>query len=301
MIVYTNQYHLYAATQTQPPSTHRPEFIPSSGPAQSAGLVAPEAMILDGDNTLDLLDSMFSVVKFGVSPCYNPTLDRNRGTLPGFGCASSEGDTSKSIAVPSYFPPPSASVDDILDELDILLTSGRLTDKNRELIKSHVSLVFDTGDVSKAVRVAQELIFASPEFHSTGLTSNLSEKREVVGYEDPPTASYKAIVLLMMRGGADSFNILVPVGNCSISDQYAEYTSVRGGNALPLANITTLDATSSPQDCNTFGVNKEFDYLSNLYNDGDALFLANTGILTTQSTKYDDWSTDQRVRKYIFD
>ena len=59
------------------------------------------------------------------------------------------------------------SLDDILDELDILLTSGRLTDKNRELIKSHVSLVFDTGDVAKAVRVAQELIFASPEFHST--------------------------------------------------------------------------------------------------------------------------------------
>lgn len=48
-----------------------PEF-PAPGVIQSAGLVAPEGMVLQGDNILSLLDSFFSTIKFGITAhtCY---------------------------------------------------------------------------------------------------------------------------------------------------------------------------------------------------------------------------------------
>ena len=138
-----------------------PEFIPSISSAQSAGLVSPESMVLSGDNTLTLLDSIFSVVKFGVSDCYSPSLEGWGVSMKSvFSCATSEGDTSLSPAKADYWPSSStASVDDILDDLSVLLTAGRLGDTNRATIKPFVEQVYNTGDVSKAVRVAQQLIF----------------------------------------------------------------------------------------------------------------------------------------------
>ena len=48
-----------------------PEF-PAPGVIQQAGLVAPEGMVLQGDNVLSLLDSFFSTIKFGITAhtCY---------------------------------------------------------------------------------------------------------------------------------------------------------------------------------------------------------------------------------------
>lgn len=103
----------------------------------------------------------------------------------------------------------------------------------------------------------------------------------------------------MLLGGADSWNMLVPVSNCKTSDQYAEYVAARGpAHSLPLSNLTLIDATSSNQDCDTFGINNVFDDLANLYNEGDALFVTNTGILGKKSTKFTDWNNDQKVQLF---
>jgi uncharacterized protein (DUF1800 family)/uncharacterized protein (DUF1501 family) len=267
-----------------------PEFIPNISSAQSAGLVAPESMVLSSDNTLYLLDSIFSMIKFGMSNCYSPSLD-GWNVQQAFSCASVEGDTSLSPAKVDFWPSSTASVDDILDELSVLLTAGRLGDKNRATIKLFVEQVYNTGDVSRAVRVAQQLIFSSPEFHSTTVTRNLNDKRQITGYTEDPAAPYKAVVVLMMLGGADSFNLLVPVSGCATSDQYAEYVSARGPLlSIPTANLAPISAATSGQDCATFGVNKEFDVLSQLYSNNEALFFANTGILAKHMTKHDDWN-----------
>ncbi len=267
-----------------------PEYVPNDQSAQSAGLVLPEAMVLSGDNVLNLHEIMFNTVKFGVTHCYKPTISNWRARPP-FDCATTEGDTSLSPAISEYWPTSTASVDDILNELDVLLTSGRLGDKNRAVIKSIVKQEYSTGDVAKAVRMAQQLIFATPEFHSTGVNRNLNDVREVTGYENLPAAPYKAVVVFMMRGGADSFNLLVPTGGCQSGDQYQEYVAARGqAHALPMANITTFSAASSNQDCDTFGVNFAFDLLADLYDAGDALFLANTGLLPKKLTKHDSWN-----------
>ena len=116
---------------------------------------------------LGLLETIFGTIKIGVTHCYTPSLENWRERPP-FECASTEGDTSLSVASSDYWPASTSSVDDILDDLSLLLTSDRLGDKNRALVKSVVEQEYNTGDVAKAVRMAQQLIFATPEFHSTG-------------------------------------------------------------------------------------------------------------------------------------
>ena len=56
--------------------------------------------------------------------------------------------------------------------------------------------------------------------------------------------------------------------------------------------------TTSSQDCNTWGVNNVFDDLAQLYSEGDALFVANMGILGTKSTKFTDWGGDQKFQLF---
>ena len=78
-----------------------PEYTPFVGAVQSAGLVAPESMVLSGDNLLDLLETVFGTVKFGITHCYSPTLENWRARPP-FSCANTEGDTSLSPASSDY-------------------------------------------------------------------------------------------------------------------------------------------------------------------------------------------------------
>ena len=83
----------------------------------------------------------------------------------------------------------------------------------------------------------------------------------------------------------------MPVSGCQTSNQYTEYQVARGSlNYLPLANLTTISTTD--QDCNTFGVNKQFAVLADLYNANEAVFFANTGLLSKPMTKHDNWGDE---------
>lgn len=251
-----------------------PEFTPNVPALQSAGLVAPESMVLSGDNLLELHEGIFGLVKFGLKGCYADSLADYRVGLPWKMSCNEEGDTSTAPARSTYWPPSTASIDDILDDLSMLLTSGRLTPKNRAVIKSVIEPEFNTGNVAKTIRMAQQLLFASPEFHSTSVTRNSNDVRELTGYTHPPAAPYKAVVLLMLLGGADSWNLLVPHSNCAIGNQYQEYQAARGAShAVPFAALTPISAISSDQNCNTFGVTEDLGYLAELYNSGEANFL----------------------------
>ncbi len=268
----------------EPPSVFSfflPEYTPNVPALQTAGLVAPESMVLSGDNLLELHEAIFGLVKFGVKNCYKDSLSGYRVGLPwGLSCTE-EGDTETAPARSTYWPPSTASVDDILDDLSVLLTSGRLTPKNRAVIKSVVEPEFNTGNVAKSIRMAQQLLFATPEFHSTSVTKNSNQVRELTGYIHPPAAPYKAVVLLMMLGGADSWNLLVPYSDCS---QYQEYKAARGSShALSSTKLTKISAGSSNQHCNNFGVTEDLDYLAELYNAGETIFFPNTGILAKSS------------------
>lgn len=206
-----------------------------------------------------------------------------------FECPSSEGQTDLSPARATYWPS-TESVDVILDELALLLTAGRLGETNRAIIKPAVEEAFNSGDVAKAVRIAQQLVSASPEFHSTNIVrqEGTGIPREVDGHQPlPPGAEeYKAVVVIMLVGGADSFNFLVP----DTTAGYADYVKARGKrHAVPTANITALGNTG-------FGMNKVLSTVLDLYNKGEALWLANTGTLDHKMNNTHDYVKDTKAR-----
>ena len=94
---------------------------------------------------------------------------------------------------------------------------------------------------------------------------------------------YKAVVLLMLSGGVDSYNMLMPHSECSPHDLRADYDQIRGtdtnngGQALPLSQV--LSVTAANQPCNKFGIHGKLPFLKERYDAGDAAFLANTGAL----------------------
>ena len=95
-----------------------------------------------------------------------------------------------------------------------MLTAGRLGDTNRAIVKGAIEPCF-AGNRPKAIRIAQQLITSSPEFHTTGLARKGDKERVITGYTQSPKHDYKAIVYSFMVGGCDSFNMLVPLSGCS--------------------------------------------------------------------------------------
>ena len=70
-------------------------------------------------------------------------------------------------------------------------------------------------DKPKALRMAQQLVIASSEFHATGLTRKNEEiKREQTASAIKSCRRYKAVVHILLAGGCDSFNLLVPHSRC---------------------------------------------------------------------------------------
>ena len=75
-------------------------------------------------------------------------------------------------------------------------------------------------------------------------------------------------MVIFLRGGCDSFNVLVPLGQCrGETDLYDEYRQVREIAALPKSKLLPIDVRSSPtkQPCDTFGVHHSLPYVTSLY------------------------------------
>lgn len=115
-------------------------------------------------------------------------------------CWEVESETSNegSIGRLSYDPQNSYSTEEIIEELATLLTAGRLNDESKQIIKDHFDNAADDG---YGLRLAQQLIVSTPEFHSTDLLQFSGEKRPPP--QPPQTSSnpYKAVVYILLEGG----------------------------------------------------------------------------------------------------
>ncbi len=118
-----------------------------------------------------------------------------------------EGDYGTSIGRLTY----SRSGDDVIDDLATILTSGRMSTKTREVIKSHYSA---TKDSDSALRLAEQLVIAAPSFHTTGKSEDVQTARVEPLPAKKTCKRHKAVVHLMLKGGCDSFNVLVPHSKC---------------------------------------------------------------------------------------
>eukprot|EP00966_Prymnesium_polylepis_P101620 2353242-Prymnesium_polylepis.1 len=180
-------------------------------------------------------------------------------------------------------------------------------------------------DAEYAIKVAQNLIISTAAFAS----SNDPSTTPVPVPPSPPRVSlrrpYKALVVLFMGGGADTFNLLVPHSNCdarNVSTQCASaaaarasrrpasqrlalrlqagrthrippraalrYVETRGSAALSLDSVLPIELPAfqrGTQVCDTFGVHPRHTALRQLWDDGDASFVANVGSLVEPITQ----------------
>lgn len=93
--------------------------------------------------------------------------------------------------------------------------------------------------------------------------------------------NYKALVCIMLTGGNDSFNMLVPSGQ----SEYQEYAAVRGGLAIEQNQLLGINPTNTSGA--QFGLHPSLSNIQNLFENGNAAFVANVGALVEPTTAAD--------------
>lgn len=116
---------------------------------------------------------------------------------------------------------------------------------------------------------------------STALYSSLLNLKALGALAGTSSASgdYKALVCIFLRGGNDSFNMLVPRGDT----EYGEYQETRSDLAIAQDDLLPLDFTDS--DGRVFGLHPSMGEVQELFNRGNATFVANVGTLVEPLTK----------------
>lgn len=90
---------------------------------------------------------------------------------------------------------------------------------------------------------------------------------------------YKAMVCIMLGGGNDSFNMLIPTG----STAYNHYSTTRSNLAIPQADILPLNGTPH-------GLHPSMTGIQNLFNSNKLSFISNVGTLIHPITKQQYWN-----------
>ena len=101
---------------------------------------------------------------------------------------------------------------------------------------------------------------------------NLRLMEGIASADTPPAnGEYRALVCILLGGGNDSFNVLVP----REASAYATYQASRSNLALTPAQLININPIGLPQ----FGVHYLVPELANLFESGQAAFIANVGSL----------------------
>ncbi len=87
------------------------------------------------------------------------------------------------------------------------------------------------------------------------------------------TNGYKGLVCIMLSGGNDSFNMLIPRGQ----SEYQQYAEARGNLAIPQNEL--LEINPSNTSGIEFGLHPSLTNLQNLFENENAAFIANVGAL----------------------
>ena len=188
----------------------------------------------------------------------------------------------------TYEPDASKSATEIVDELALLLTGGRLHNNAKSLIID----AYESADSNlEGLQTAQKLMAAVPEFHATNVVQANSFSRPNIDIPRPSQRRYKAVVFVNLNGGCDSFNLLVPHSGCIGRDMYNHYKGVRSGIAVPKDDLLTIDASGSDQVCSTFGIHPDVPIIKRMYDEGDLLWMSNLGVLQKGTSK-ESWKQD---------
>ena len=122
--------------------------------------------------------------------------------------SENEATTCTGVHVPNIDPPGQEGYSNtVVNKLSTLLTAGRLGSEKKSII---VKAFDNSGSAEDGLRVAQQLILTTAEFHTTNLVKSSDKARKNVSYPKSTGKPYKAVITLYLDGGCDSFNLLVP-------------------------------------------------------------------------------------------
>jgi len=110
-----------------------------------------------------------------------------------------------------------------------------------------------------------------------GMANTLSAPRHLA----PKSGDYKALVCILLAGGNDSFNMLVP----NAGTAYTDYSTTRSNLALASGDLLPLNYTDNQGQ--TFGVHPAMPEVQTLFNTNKLAFLTNVGTLVEPTTKLD--------------
>lgn len=190
------------------------------------------------------------------------------------------GDYSTSVGYLAYpYQTAGSNVETKIDELSTLMTAGRLSEFNKQVLKdAHGNFTADFG-VEEADRVLLKLLASTPEFHSSDTTRKSGTARDATPPLDKSGSPYKAIVYIHLSGGVDSFNILTPgASNCPLYDEYFEARGKGIGIGMGPDEIIDIDGSSAGLDgCSNLGVHHLLPAYAEIYGAGNGIFFANMG------------------------
>ena len=108
---------------------------------------------------------------------------------------------------------------------------------------------------------------------------NLKAMNSIMGSTSVVGGDYKALVCVLLSGGNDSYNMLIPKGNA----EYAEYAAVRSDLAIPQDEILSINPEET--DGREFGLHPSLTGVRDLFEQGKAAFISNVGTLVEPTTK----------------
>lgn len=281
-----------------------PDYQPM-GVIADAGLYAPEAQLATPHFMLRWLNGMLDLVNYGLNSCrdglsveWNDNRVKNAnepypsGANNGRRVCRNANNAGSVWKIRQWadgnvtFSPQGSSSTAVVDELDLLLTAGRLNDQNKIIIQNaYESTLSSSASTDDALRMAQYLFLATSEFHATNDNALKTTLRSTAAVSSSAGRALKSVIVLYNDGGLDSFNMLVPHSDCSVDavnglDMFDSYTAVRGTPiALSKSQLLEIDVPAGTQPCSKFGVHNKLPFLKQLYDDGDAAFIANMGTL----------------------
>ena len=109
-----------------------------------------------------------------------------------------------------------------------------------------------------------QLVAASAEFHATNINRLTQTLRPAIASQLSSNRGYKAVVVLFLDGGADTYNFLVPHSGCQETDGvdlHQQYNNIRGNIALQKSSLLPIQVPEDSQPCSIFGLHPYLQFV----------------------------------------
>jgi len=258
--------------------------------------------VLTGPKAVALINGLCSLVKYGWDNAYGGFGTTRAGKAQ----PRAVGRRQFATGTLAYTPSNTNDIATSIDEIVLLLAGGRVNERRRAWLQTVASDSLSRGEsLQFAIMQVIQAVLVLPEFQSNGLIShkeNNDDSGEGMPTEAAPPRTYKSVIQLMLSGGMDSFNVLVPQ-SCTATNSAGvnireQYRIQRGDIALSERERRLSIEASPNQPCTTFNIHERLTIVKELYDSGDLVFLANTGVVEEAGMTRENFRSKTKVQLF---